>query len=86
MFDCKVCKEKDSRISELKEQIQYFKSLLHPEPTVRNYQMVEALEQDMVLEGGGKEEVDLEAEAIENDRVRREQDVIFSGNTEESIN
>lgn len=81
--NCKVCIEKELRITELKEQITYFKSVLHPEPRARTYQLEQELEQDMVLDGGGKEEVDLEAEAIENERIRREQDVIFSGNTEE---
>lgn len=83
MFDCKVCKEKELRISELKEQLRYFKELLHPTPIARSYQMADEAEQELVLEGGGKDEIDLEAEAIENERIRREQDVIFSGNTEE---
>lgn len=82
MFDCKVCKEKELRISELKSQIDYFKDLLHPSPQAKTYQFEKDLEQDMVLDGGGKEEIDLEAEAIENERIRREQDIIFSGNTE----
>ncbi len=86
MFDCKVCKEKETRITELKEQLQYFKELLHPSPRSRTYQLADDMSQDMVLEGGGKEEIDLEAEVLENQRIQREQDVIFSGNTEETIN
>ncbi len=86
MFECKICKEKEIRISELKDQIKYFKELLHPTPSIRSYQLADDISQEMVLDGGGKEEVDFEAEALENDRIRREQDVIFSGNTEESNN
>lgn len=79
MFKCKVCIEKEKRIDELKTQITYFKSVLNPPPRVQHYE----LEQDVVLNGGGQEEVDTEAERLENERIRREQDLIFSGNTDE---
>lgn len=84
MWKCKVCPEKDIRIAELKEQVAYFKSLLHPTPQTRRYELEESIEQDMVLEGGGKEEIDLEAEARENERIRTEEDFIFSGNDEQA--
>lgn len=82
MWKCKVCSEKDVRISDLKAQVEYFKSIVHPTPETRKYEMEEALEQDMVLDGGGKEEIDLEAEAKENQRIQQETDFIFSGNSE----
>jgi len=82
MFKCKICVEKEIRISELKEQVAYFKSVLHPEPKARRYELAEEREQDMVLDGGGKDEIDLEAEERENARIQKESDFIFSGNDE----
>lgn len=82
MFKCKCCAEKDSRIADLKDQIQYFKAQLHPEPKLRTYQLAEDINQDMVLDGGGQTEVDLKAEEDENTRIQRESDFIFSGNDE----
>lgn len=82
MWKCKICAEKDIRIADLKAQVEYFKSIIHPTPQVRKYEMEESLEQDMVLDGGGKEEIDLEAEEKENRRIQAETDFIFSGNDE----
>lgn len=82
MFRCKVCLEKDQRILELKEQLAYFKTLLHPAPRVNKYE----LEESVVMNGGGQEEVDpaeVLAEELENKRIQQEQDFIFSGNTED---
>lgn len=80
MFKCKVCIEKDARISELREQVKYFRSVLNPEPKVNKYEF----EADNLLNGGGTETItsviDVEAEQKENDRIQREQDAIFSGN------
>lgn len=79
---CKICAEKELRILELKEQIAYFKSVLNPPPRVNTYE----LQEDMLLEGGSKEEIDEKAEALENEKIRRETDIIFSGNFEETEN
>lgn len=83
MFNCKVCEEKEKRIQELKEQIAYFRSVLNPPPRINKYE----LQEDLVLSGGGQEEIDpatVVAEQVENDRIQRETDFIFSGNTEET--
>ena len=82
MFNCKICKEKELRITELKEQIAYFKSILNPPPRVNKYE----IQEDMLMDGGSKEEIDLAAEAIEAENTRREADIIFSGNTESTEN
>lgn len=82
MFKCKVCLEKDSRITELKEQIQYFKSALHPPPVVHKYE----LEEDVVMNGGGQQVIsqeDLDKEAEENIKIQREADGIFMGTYDE---
>ena len=79
---CKVCEEKELRILELKEQVAYFKSILHPEPKTRRYELETEMEADMVLDGGGKNEIDLEAEEKENARIQSETDFIMSGNDE----
>lgn len=81
MFRCRVCEEKEKRILELKEQLQYFRSVLNPPPKINKYE----LEETVVMNGGSQEEIDpaaLEAEELENERIRRETDFIFSGNTE----
>lgn len=79
---CKVCFEKEARIAELKEQIAYFKSILNPSPQARTYALLEEREQDDVLGGGGKEQIDVEAERIENEKIQSESDFIFSVNYE----
>lgn len=85
MFSCKVCREKDLRIQELKDQISYFKNLLNPPPRINKYE----LEADTIMNGAGNETeqldpIDAEAEALENERIQREEDMIFSGNTIET--
>ncbi len=82
MWKCKVCAEKELRISELKEQVNYFKRLLNPPPRIQKFE----LETDEILNGGGRETqptlADEEAERIENERLQRESDFIFSTNSE----
>lgn len=56
MFSCKVCKEKDLRIEDLKAQIRFLHAQLQPSPTHR---AVEA-EMDKILEGGAMPIIDLE--------------------------
>lgn len=86
MFKCRVCQEKDLRITELKEQIQFLKNQLNPPPKVQHYE----LQQDLLLEGGANEEVtpeqeiDDKAEEVLNDILAREQDVLFTGNYDET--
>jgi hypothetical protein len=79
---CKCCEEKEKRIAELKEHLSYFKAVLHPEAPSRKYRIETDMETDMVLEGGGKDQIDLEAENLENERIQKEQDLIFSQNDE----
>lgn len=82
MFRCKVCAEKDQRIVELKEQIQYFKAILNPPERINKYQ----LEEVAVLNGGGQQLVDEETikqEQANNLKTAREADGIFMGNYDE---
>ncbi len=79
MFKCKCCPEKELRIAELKEQIQYFKNLLNPPPRINKYEM----EETIVMNGGGDQVAtpeDLEAEYQENLKIQDESDQILSGN------
>jgi len=78
MFKCKVCAEKELRISELKEQIAYFKSLLAPAPRVNKYE----LETDNLLNGGAAELIDdvhTEEEQQKADLIQLEHDRILAG-------
>lgn len=84
MFSCKVCIEKELRISELKDQIQYFKTVLHPEPRINKYEM----ETDFIQDGGGREQLNFAAPISEEaraeqqkkiDEIQQEQDRILSG-------
>lgn len=83
MFSCKVCIEKDKRIAELKEQIQFFKNMLSPPEKPKQYEMV--AEEDALMNGGhngDESEVDYTAEEAENARLQAEVDFIYSGNNE----
>lgn len=80
MWKCKTCIEKESRIADLKEQISYFRSVLNPPPRISKYE----LEETVVMNGGGQEEIDTTAEEIENSKIQKETDFIFSGNAESS--
>lgn len=86
MFKCRVCIEKDLRIKDLKDQIADLKNQLNPPPRVQHYE----LQQDMLLNGGNEEEIVMEnpadalSEQIANDLIVREQDMIFSGNSDET--
>lgn len=82
MFKCRTCSEKDLRILDLKEQLQYLKDQLHPKPQTKTYELVQDIEADMTLSGGGGDEIDLTAEMKENEKIQRESDFIFSGNSE----
>jgi hypothetical protein len=79
---CKICIEKEQRIAELKEQVSYFKTVLHPEPTMKKYEM----ETDFVMDGGGREQlatpISQEAQAKIDEQIQaiqEEQDKILSG-------
>jgi hypothetical protein len=78
MFKCKCCPEKELRIAELKEQIEYFKKLLNPPERINKYE----LEEVAVMNGGGQQLVDaetLQQESDENQLLSREADGIFMG-------
>lgn len=75
---CKCCIEKDLRISELKEQISYFKSILNPPERISHYE----LEETAIMNGGGQALVtpeELKKESDENLLIQREADGIFMG-------
>lgn len=79
---CKVCAEKDKRILNLEDQILYFKSVLHPEPKTKKYEM----ETDFIMDGGGREQlatpISQEAQAKMDEQlqaIQDEQDKILSG-------
>lgn len=87
MFQCRCCPEKEIRIAELKEQvayfklqhevqIEYFKQLLNPKPrVVSRYEA----EEDMVLDGGSKEEISLPQDIPESVEVLAERERMLSG-------
>lgn len=78
MFKCKCCPEKELRITELKEQIAYFKTLLNPPERISKYE----LEEVAVFNGGGQQLVDeetLKKETEVNAALQREADGIFMG-------
>lgn len=79
MFSCKVCIEKEKRISELKEQIAYFKEVLHPKDTAVRYIPSQSIEEDVILSGGGQEEVVLPQDQIESPEVLAEREAMLSG-------
>lgn len=82
-FTCSLCKEKDSRISELKEQITYLRSVLNPPPRISTYEM----ESDHLMNGGGEQldtPMSIEDEAKGQEELKQaliqlEQDQILSG-------
>ncbi len=82
MFKCKICIEKEQRIAELKDQIEYFKRLLNPPARIQKFE----LEADEIMNGGGLETqptlADEEAERVENAKIQSEFDFIFSTNSE----
>lgn len=79
MFDCKVCPEKDNRIEDLKEQIQYLRAVLNP--PISKLAPVESvnLQQDMILDGGGQEEIDPLVDPAESPEVLAERSAMLSG-------
>lgn len=81
MFRCKVCEEKDKRISDLKEVINNLRSIISPPQRINKYE----LEETAVMNGGGQEidPATLQAEEIENHKIQQEVDAFFSGNTVE---
>lgn len=77
--DCLVCKEKDSRISDLKEQIEYFKNVLNPPRKPFQYEEPSTLQEDMLLDGGGKEETELPQSPLESAEVLLERERMLAG-------
>lgn len=78
MFKCRVCEEKDKRVSDLKEQIEYLRNLLNPPTKKLEYVEPVNLQQDMILEGGGQEEID-PLNNIESPEVLAERAAMLSG-------
>ena len=81
MFDCKVCKEKDKRIEDLKEQISYLRGVLNPPKSELKLAHLEQqdLQEDMIMSGGGTEEVDPQLESSESPEVLAERAAMLSG-------
>lgn len=84
MFSCKVCAEKDRRISDLNKQIEFLKRLSQPGIALPILER----EIDYAMDGAGREELpaipsepELTPEEQEKrDRIDRERDAILSGN------
>lgn len=76
---CLVCIEKNARISDLKEQLKHFQTILNPPQRINKYE----LEETAVMNGGGQEidPATLEAEEKENSKIQQEVDAFFSGNS-----
>ena len=79
MFSCKVCLEKEKRIDELKEQIAYFKNVLHPKDTHVRYIPPQNLEEDVLLAGGVQEEVTPPQDQLDTPEVLAEREAMLSG-------
>lgn len=78
---CKICLEKDVRISELKEQISFLRSIAYPKP----YSPLVTLEANRILDGANSEI--LEVDTSDNKDLQKEfeqaaleHDLILSGN------
>jgi hypothetical protein len=77
MFKCKVCEEKDKRISDLHKQIEFLKQLASPSSQIPliNY------EANNVLNGAGNDEPELTAEEqVQLQKEKEERDALLSGN------
>lgn len=86
MFGCKVCIEKDKRISDLHEQISSLRAQLAVQITfVKDLTLPPVTNSNINREAnevlnGGKEEPDLTPEEIkENQRIKEERDALLSG-------
>lgn len=82
MFDkkpCGVCAEKDERIKDLKEQINYLRTLLNPPARVSEYQPPQDVQADLLLDGGGKEESTLPDDNLETPEILAERSAMLSG-------
>lgn len=78
MFKCKACPEKDARIHELKQQIEFLKKLAYPQSTIAPLIDLEA---NKVLDGAGVEQVILNDEAVKaNEALEKEFMSIITGN------
>lgn len=82
MFRCRVCEEKDRRISDLKDEISHLRVTLNPPP--RPAEIRYEMEADNLLSGGNTEKIktlaDIEAETAETARLQKEQDSLLTGN------
>lgn len=75
MFKCKVCIEKDSRIKDLKENIQFLQNEISPRQQIPLIN----LEANNILNGAGLEEPSPE-EIEQLKREKEERDALLSGN------
>ncbi len=80
MFKCSVCEEKDRRVEDLKEQISYLRNLLNPPvQAMPSLPEIQNIQQDMILDGGGTEEVNLPDTILETPEVLAERSAMLSG-------
>lgn len=74
-----LCSEKDKRILDLKEQIEYLRKVLNPPTPEYKVPHQVDLQEDMILDGGGKEETDPQVEPSESPEVLAERAAMLSG-------
>ncbi len=80
MFNCKCCPEKENRIADLKEQISYLRNVLHPKDVRPAYVAPRDLEEDVLMSGGGQEEVSqTPQENLDTPEVLAEREAMLSG-------
>jgi hypothetical protein len=74
---CQICLEKDNRITDLKQQIEFLKNQLAP-----NFQIpMINLEANNVLNGAGQDEPELTSEELlQLQKEKEERDALLSGN------
>lgn len=77
--NCKICAEKDKRLADAHEQIQYLRKVLNPPAPQYQVPHQVDLQEGMLLDGGGKEETDPQVEPSESPEVLAERAAMLSG-------
>lgn len=76
---CQVCLEKDNRIADLKEQLEFFKGMLAPKVPEHRFIPATDAQEDMLLSGSVQEELTLPQDEIESEEVLQERERMLSG-------
>lgn len=74
-FKCKVCEEKDKRISELKDNIKYLQNMLNPQAS--NMVNVEA---NKMLDGSSLPVVEVELSSSSEDKIKEDEKILREAN------